>query len=114
MPAGAELDYALATNRTVLPVAVGEPVPDAVLPRSLSRLQRIDAADPMRLARALVNLPVPEPLPDPLPEPPPVPISYMDELARCWRSPSSVSPSSGTCWAPSASAWPRRRTSPRS
>ena len=83
----AELDYALATNRTVLPVAVGEPVPDAVLPRSLSRLQRIDAGDPMRLARALVNLPAPAPLPDPLPEPPPVPISYMDELAAVLEEP---------------------------
>ena len=83
----AELDYALATHRTVLPVAVGPPVPDAVLPRSLSRLQRIDAADPMMLARALVNLPEPAALPDPLPVPPPVPISYMDELAAVLEQP---------------------------
>jgi TIR domain len=78
----AELDYAEATGRTILPVAVGPAVPDAVLPRSLSRLQRVDGSDPMQLARAMVHLPDPAPLPVPLPDPPPVPISYMDELAE--------------------------------
>src|SRR5262245_47172034 len=51
----AELDYAEATGRTILPVAVGPPVPDAVLPRSLSRLQRVDGSDAMQLARAMVH-----------------------------------------------------------
>jgi TIR domain len=83
----AELDYAEATARTILPVAVGPPVPDAVLPRSLSRLQRVDGSDPMQLARAMVQLPDPAPLPDPLPVPPAVPISYMDELAEVLERP---------------------------
>jgi len=83
----AELDYAEATDRTILPVAVGPPVPDAVLPRSLSRLQRVDGSDSMQLARAMVQLPDPAPLPAPLPAPPPVPISYMDELAEVLERP---------------------------
>ena len=77
----AELDYAHATGRSILPLVVGPPVPDAVLPRYLSRLQHIEVGNVMAVARALLNLPASHPLPDPLPEPPPVPISYLDELA---------------------------------
>jgi hypothetical protein len=83
----AELNYALATHRTILPVAVGPAVPDAVLPRSLSRLQRIDGSDPMQIARAVVNLPPAPPVPSPLPPPPPVPISYLDEKAAVLERP---------------------------
>ncbi len=77
----AELDYAVATDRTILPVTAGPAIPDAVLPRSLSRLQHIDGDAALQIARAMVNLPAARPLPSPLPVPPPVPISYMDELA---------------------------------
>jgi len=77
----AELDYAVATDRTILPVTAGPAIPDAVLPRALSRLQHIDGDAALQIARAMVNLPAARPLPSPLPVPPPVPISYMDELA---------------------------------
>jgi hypothetical protein len=77
----AELDYAVAADRTILPVTAGPAIPDAVLPRALSRLQHIDGGDAVQIARAMVNLPGARPLPSPLPVPPPVPISYMDELA---------------------------------
>jgi TIR domain len=84
----AELDYAYQTHRVILPMAVGPPVPDQVLPRYLSKLQRVDTSDPMQVARALLHLPDPRPLPSPLPEPPPVPISYLDELADVVERPS--------------------------
>jgi TIR domain len=84
----AELDYAYRTQRVIVPVVVGPPVPDQVLPRYLSRLQHVDANDPMQVARALLQLPEPRPLPSPLPEPPPVPISYLDELADAVEQPS--------------------------
>lgn len=77
----AELDYAHRLDRVILPMVVGPPVPDQVLPRYLSKLHRVDAGDPLQVARALLHLPDPRPLPSPLPEPPPVPISYLDELA---------------------------------
>lgn len=77
----AELDYAYKTHRVILPMVVGPPVPDQVLPRYLSKLQRVDASDPMQVARALLHLPEHRPLPSPLPEAPAVPISYLDELA---------------------------------
>jgi TIR domain len=64
----AELEYAHALQRPIIPVMVGAPVPDQILP-------------PMLAARALLALPPPPGLPDPLPTPPPVPISYMDEIA---------------------------------
>jgi hypothetical protein len=83
----AELDYAHATNRIILPLGVGDPVPDGVLPRFLSKLQRVDAADMFQVARALVNLPERQPPPTPLPPPPPVPISYLDELAQVLERP---------------------------
>lgn len=77
----AELDYAHQLQRPILPVLMGPPVPDQLLPPLLAETQRIDPANPTQLARALLALPGPPPLPDPLPAPPPVPISYMDELA---------------------------------
>ena len=84
----AELDYAHRLDRVILPMVVGPPVPDQVLPRYLSKLQRVDAGDPVQVARALLHLPDRRPLPSPLPEPPPVPISYLDELAEVVDRPS--------------------------
>jgi hypothetical protein len=77
----AELDYANALQRPIIPVLVGPPVPDPIVPPLLAEAQRVDATNPRQLARALLALPSPPPLPDPLPVPPPVPISYMDDIA---------------------------------
>jgi hypothetical protein len=76
----AELEYAHQLGRTILPVAV-HPVIDQLLPPYLAETQRVDGADIVQLARALLALPAPPSLPDPLPEPPPVPLSYLDEVA---------------------------------
>lgn len=84
----AELDYAYRTHRIILPMAIGRPVADQLLPRYLSGLQRVNASDPTQVARALLHLPEARPLPSPLPEPPPVPISYLDELADVVDQPS--------------------------
>ncbi|MGH2819748.1 MAG: DUF4190 domain-containing protein [Actinomycetota bacterium] len=75
----AELEYARALGKRILPVEIGPRVPDEVLPRFLAEAQRIPSPGSegvlYQLGRTLVNL-EPSPLPDPLPEPPPVPISY--------------------------------------
>jgi hypothetical protein len=76
-----ELDYAHALARPIIPVLVGQPVPDPILPPMLAETQRVDATNPRQLARALLALPPPPALPDPLPVPPPVPISYINEIA---------------------------------
>ena len=78
-----ELEYAGALGKPVLPVLVGEPVPDGLLPPVLSETQRVDvragdAAAAIALGRALMQVPPAPPLPDPLPEPPAVP----DHLSR--------------------------------
>ena len=78
-----ELEWALALNKPVLPVAV-ERRPDA-LPRTLSMRQIVDYSKSGRqaafaLAGALVTLPpAPQP-PEQLPEPPPAPLSYLSDL----------------------------------
>jgi TIR domain len=76
----AELDYAHRLGRTLLPVSVDRVI-DQLLPPYLAETQRVDGADLVQLARALLGLPSPPPLPEPLPPPPPVPLSYLDELA---------------------------------
>jgi hypothetical protein len=73
-----ELEYALALNKPVLPLAV-ERLPDA-LPRTLSMRQIVNYSKSGReaafaLAGALATLPPAPPLPDQLPEPPPAPLS---------------------------------------
>jgi hypothetical protein len=80
-----ELDYALALGKPVLPVIVGEPVPEALLPPVLSETQRVDvrAGDTkgaLALGRALMQLPLVPPLPQPLPAPPAAPVSYLSDL----------------------------------
>ena len=78
-----ELQWALALNKPVLPVAV-ERRPDA-LPRSLSMRQIVDYFQPGKkaafaLAGGLTTLPPAPPLPEQLPEPPPAPLSYLSDL----------------------------------
>ena len=78
-----ELEWALALNKPVLPLAV-ERLPDA-LPRTLSMRQIVNYSKSGReaafaLAGALATLPPAPPLPDQLPEPPPAPLSYLTDL----------------------------------
>ena len=78
-----ELEWALALNKPVLPVAV-ERRPDA-LPRTLSMRQIVDYSKSGReaafaLAGGLTTLPPAPPLPEQLPEPPPAPLSYLSDL----------------------------------
>jgi tetratricopeptide (TPR) repeat protein len=80
-----ELEWALALNKPVLPLAV-ERHPDA-LPRTLSMRQIIDYSQSGReaafaLAGALGTLPPAPPPPEQLPEPPPAPLSYLSELVE--------------------------------
>jgi hypothetical protein len=77
------LEWALALNKPVLPVAV-ERLPEA-LPRALSMRQIVDYSKPDRkaLTGALATLPPAPPPPEPLPEPPPAPLSYLlPDLAK--------------------------------
>ena len=78
-----ELEWALALNKPVLPLAV-ERLPDA-LPRTLSMRQIVDYSKSGReaafaLAGALATLPPAPPPPEQLPEPPPAPLSYLSDL----------------------------------
>ena len=77
----AELDYAHRLERRILPVVVGEYVPDQLLPPYVAQTQRVDPAQPHQLARALLSLEPAPPFTGPQPPPPAVPISYLDELA---------------------------------
>jgi hypothetical protein len=77
----AELDYAHRLERRILPVVVGEYVPDQLLPPYVAQTQRVDPQQPHQLARALLSLEPTPPFTGALPPPPPVPISYLDELA---------------------------------
>jgi Probable lipoprotein LpqN/TIR domain len=80
-----ELDWALALNKPVLPLAV-ERLPDA-LPRTLSMRQIIDYSQSGReaafaLAGALGTIPPAPPVPEQLPEPPAAPLSYLSDLVE--------------------------------
>ena len=80
-----ELEWALALNKPVLPLAV-ERLPDA-LPRTLSMRQIIDYSRSGReaafaLAGALGTLPAAPPPPEQLPEPPAAPLSYLSDLVE--------------------------------
>jgi tetratricopeptide (TPR) repeat protein len=80
-----ELEWALALNKPVLPLAV-ERLPHA-LPRTLSMRQIIDYSRSGReaafaLAGALGTLPAAPPPPEQLPEPPPAPLSYLSDLVE--------------------------------
>ena len=78
-----ELEWALALNKPILPLAV-QRLPEA-LPRALSMRQIIDYSASARdaaiaLAVALTNLPAAPPPPQPLPTPPAIPLSYISGL----------------------------------
>jgi hypothetical protein len=78
----AEYQYALACNRTILPVMVA-PVSPQMAPPAIANAQILDYVE--RTPNAAINLvtalaaaqPSPPP-PDPPPSPPPVPMSYMN------------------------------------
>jgi len=85
-PCQAELRYAQALLRPILPIRIG-PV-DSVRVNPLSALQIIDYQNPtvdagIQLVTAVHALQAkPQPLPDPLPEEPPVPFGYLMRLGN--------------------------------
>ena len=94
-----ELEWALALNKPVLPLAV-ERLPDA-LPRTLSMRQIVDYSQSGReaafaLAGALGTLPPAPPPPEQLPEPPPAPLSYLSDLVEQVGQPEPLTTSSNS------------------
>ena len=86
----AERDFAIATQRPVLPVAV-ERFTQA-LPREISLRQVVDYSGPgqdaaFALAAALGSMAPAPPVPEPLPAPPPAPLSYLTDLYEVLRAP---------------------------
>ncbi|OBG68235.1 MULTISPECIES: sensor domain-containing protein [unclassified Mycobacterium] len=85
-PSQAELRYARALNRPILPVRIGDI--DSMRVNPLATLQIIDYREPtvdagiqlVTAVHALQGKPVP--LPDPLPEEPPVPFGYITRLGN--------------------------------
>jgi hypothetical protein len=85
-PSQAELRYARALNRPILPVRIGDV--DSMRVNPLAALQIIDYREPtvdagiqlVTAVHVLQNKPVP--LPDPLPEEPPVPFGYITRLGN--------------------------------
>lgn len=85
-PSQAELRYARALNRPILPVRIGDV--DSMRVNPLAALQIIDYREPtvdagiqlVTAVHALQSKPVP--LPDPLPEEPPVPFGYITRLGN--------------------------------
>ena len=81
-----EHSYAVVLKKPILPVVVADGVAPSLLPPALSQVQLVqyknrDAAEALRLARAIAALPAAPPLPDPLPDPPEIPTSYLGRLA---------------------------------
>jgi hypothetical protein len=85
-PSQAELRYAQALGRPILPVRIG--AVDSMRVNPVATLQIIDYQDPnvdagIQLVTAVHALQAkPEPLPDPLPEEPPVPFGYITRLGN--------------------------------
>jgi len=85
-PSQAELRYAQALGRPILPVRIGGV--DSMRVNPVATLQIIDYRDPtvdagIQLVTAVHALQAkPEPLPDPLPEEPPVPFGYITRLGN--------------------------------
>jgi serine/threonine kinase PknH len=85
-PSQAELRYARALNRPILPIRIGDI--DSMRVNPLAALQIIDYREPtvdagiqlVTAVHALQNKPVP--LPDPLPDEPPVPFGYITRLGN--------------------------------
>jgi hypothetical protein len=81
-----ELEYAIDTNRPLLPIMV-RTVDARLFPERLANYQYVDYREvsiPTTIAvvSALNRLPAAGPPPDPLPAPPPVPITYLDEFTK--------------------------------
>ena len=81
----AELTYAFALGRPVLPIMI-KPVAIGLTPERIANAQILDyttrgADQAIKLAGDLQSIPSPPPLPETLPEPPPVPVSYMEPFA---------------------------------
>ncbi len=85
-PSQAELRYAQALNRPILPVRIGDI--DSMRVNPLATLQIIDYREPtvdagIQLVTAIHALQgKPVPLPDPLPDEPPVPFGYITRLGN--------------------------------
>ncbi len=85
-PSQAELRYAQALNRPILPVQIGDI--DSMRVNPLAALQIIDYREPtvdagIQLVTAVHQLQSkPAPLPDPLPEEPPVPFGYITRMGN--------------------------------
>ena len=85
-PSQAELRYAQALGRPILPVRIG--AVDSMRVNPVATLQIIDYQEPsveagIQLVTALHALQAkPQPLPDPLPEEPPVPFGYITRLGN--------------------------------
>jgi serine/threonine kinase PknH len=85
-PSQAELRYAQALNRPILPVRIGDV--DSMRVNPLAALQIIDYREPsvdagIQLVTAVHALRAkPVPLPDPLPDEPPVPFGYITRLGN--------------------------------
>lgn len=85
-PSQAELRYAQALNRPILPVRIGDI--DSMRVNPLAALQIIDYRNPtvdagIQLVTAVHGMTAsPQPLPDPLPDEPPVPFGYITRLGN--------------------------------
>ncbi|MBW0015674.1 sensor domain-containing protein [Mycobacterium sp.] len=85
-PSQAELRYAQALGRPILPVRIG--AVDSMRVNPVATLQIIDYRDPsveagIQLVTAVHALQAkPQPLPDPLPEEPPVPFGYITRMGN--------------------------------
>src|ERR1700761_5452053 len=85
-PSQAELRYAQALNRPILPIRIGDV--DSMRVNPLATLQIIDYREPPSAAgsRLVPAVPArqssPAPLPEPLPAEPPVPFGYITRLGN--------------------------------
>jgi TIR domain len=87
----AELDYAIALGRPLLPVLIRDVAIQLAHP-AIARTQMVDyrkpsMESPWGLMAAIANRPSAPPLPDPLPTAPPTPMSYMNEFRELVEAP---------------------------
>ncbi|MET0903741.1 MAG: toll/interleukin-1 receptor domain-containing protein, partial [Acidimicrobiales bacterium] len=93
----AELGYAFALGRPVLPIMI-KSVAIGLTPERIANSQIVDyttrgADQAIKLAGDLQAVQSPPPLPETLPEPPPVPVSYLEPFAVRVSAPSQLSSS---------------------
>ena len=87
----AELDYALALSRPLLPVRIRD-VAIQLAPPAIARTQIVDYRtrsidSALALIAAIANCPPAASLPDPLPEAPEIPMSYMNQFRELVEEP---------------------------